>query len=354
MGEALVTPVTVLTGFLGSGKTTLANRLLHNARFADTAVIVNEWGDIAIDHALVRASNENIVTLAGGCVCCRVAGDLVGRLRELHFQRANGIVARFRRVLIETTGLADPAPLLATLIEMPVVAARYALSGVVTTVDAEHAAGALDRHPEAVKQVAMADRLVITKCDRVQAAAIAPLEARLATLNPGAPILRSSRGDVDPLQLFDAGLYRLEGGIDARGWLNAGAYRDFSPRGSRERPSEAPSGIDVHDARIASFVWTSDAALDAEDFGAALEALVELQGARILRMKGLVRIAGEEGPMAVHAVQHTLYPPAWLDRWPDADRRTRLVFIGRDLEEWAVAQILDSFLVSNARHGLPR
>ncbi len=344
MGEALVTPVTVLTGFLGSGKTTLLNALLHDARFADTAVIVNEWGDIAIDHALVRASNENIVTLAGGCICCRVAGDLVGTLRELHFQRASGIVARFRRVLIETTGLADPAPLLATLIEMPVVAARYTLSGVVTTVDAEHAARTLDRHPEAVKQVAMADRLVITKCDRVGEAAIAPLEARLCALNPGAPILRSSRGDADAERLFDAGLYRLEGGIDAHGWLNAGAYRDFSPTGSRN----------VHDERIASFAWTADAALDAQEFGAALEALVKLQGARILRMKGLARIAGEDGPMAVHAVQHTLYPPAWLDRWPDADRRTRLVFIGRDLEESAVAQILDSFLVSNARHGLPR
>ena len=344
MGESVVTPVTVLTGFLGSGKTTLLNALLQDARFADTAVIVNEWGDIAIDHALVRASNENIVTLAGGCICCRVAGDLVGRLRELHFERANGIVARFRRVLIETTGLADPAPLLATLIEMPVVAARYALSGVVTTVDAEHAARTLDEHPEAVKQVAMADRLVITKCDRVGDAAIAPLEARLARLNPGAPILRSSRGDADPQRIFDAGLYRPEGGIDARGWLNAGAYRDFSPKASR----------DAHDARITSFAWTADAAFDAEDFGAALETLVELQGARILRMKGLARIAGEEGPMAVHAVQHTLYPPAWLDRWPDDDRRTRLVFIGRDLEEPVVAQILDSFLVSNARHDLSR
>jgi len=336
-----VTPVTVLTGFLGSGKSTLVNRMVRDPRFADTAIVVNEWGEAPIDHALVRESNENIVTLAGGCICCRVAGDLVGRLRELHFQRASGIVPRFRRVLIETTGLADPAPLLATLIEMPVVAARYALAGVVTTVDAEHGARTLDLHAEAVKQVAVADRLVLTKVDRVEDAAVVELESRLAALNPAAPILRSRLGDADPARLFDAGLHRLDGPPDAAGWLAAGAYRSFAPRGN-------------HDPNIASFVWTLDAPVDAEDFGAALETLVELLGSRILRMKGLVNVSGREGPMAVHAVQHTLYPPAWLARWPDNDRRTRLVFIGNALEEASVAQILNSFLASKPRHGLQR
>ena len=344
MAASEVTPVTVLTGFLGSGKSTLVNAMLRDARFADTAVIVNEWGEAPIDHALVRESDEKIVVLAGGCICCRVAGDLVGRLRELHFQRANGIVPHFRRVLIETTGLADPAPLLATLIEMPVVAARYALSGVVTTVDAEHGGRTLDGHAEAVKQVAMADRLVVTKVDRVGADALQPLEARLAALNPAAPILRSSRGDLDPDRLFDAGLNRLDRPLDAAGWLNAGAYRNFA----------AGAGGGNHDTRIASFVWTADQPVDAEDFGAALETLVELQGERILRLKGLVAVEGRDGPMAVHGVQHTLYPPAWLDRWPDSDRRTRLVFIGRDLEEAPVAQILNSFLAPNSRHGHQR
>jgi len=315
--------------------------MLRDPRFGDTAIVVNEWGEAAIDHALVRESNENIVTIAGGCICCRVAGDLVGRLRELHFQRAAGIVPRFRRVLIETTGLADPAPLLATLVEMPVVAARYALAGVVTTVDAEHGARTLDVHREAVKQVAMADRLVVTKVDRVPEDAVTSLEARLTGLNPAAPILRSRHGDADPARLFDAGLNRLDAQPDAAGWLNLGAYRSFAPGGN-------------HDPRIASFVWTLDAPVDAEDFGVALETLVELQGARILRMKGLVHIRGRQGPMAVHAVQHTLYPPAWLDRWPDSDRRTRLVFIGWALEETAVAQILNSFLASKPRHGHQR
>ena len=320
-----VTPVTVLTGVLGSGTSTLVNRMLRDPRYGDTAVVVNEWGEAAIDHALVRESNENIVTLSGGCICCRVAGDLVGRLRELHFQRAAGIVPPFRRVLIE----------------MPVVAARYALAGVVATVDAEHGERTLDAHPEAVRQVAMADRLVLTKVDRAQDHHVRRIESRLAALNPAAPILHSRQGDADPARLFDAGLHRPGGPSDASGWLNAGAYRSFAPRGN-------------HDARIASFVWTLDDPLDAEDFGAALETVVELLGERILRMKGLVHVRGREGPMAVHGVRHTLYPPAWLDRWPDADRRTRLVFIGLDLEETRVAQILNSFLASKPRHGLQR
>ena len=198
MAETPVTPVTVLTGFLGSGKTTLLNAMLADPRYADTAVLVNEWGEIAIDHALVRSSSENVVTLPSGCICCRVAGELLGTLRELHFQRASGAVPPFRRVVIETTGLADPAPLLATLIEMPAVAARYSLAGVVTTVDAEHGMATLDAHPEAVKQAAIADRLVITKVDRADGATVDALEARLREMNPGAVILRKGIEAPDP------------------------------------------------------------------------------------------------------------------------------------------------------------
>ncbi len=334
-----VTPVTVLTGFLGSGKTTLLNALLRDARFADSAVIVNEWGAIAIDHALVRSASENVVVLPSGCVCCRVAGELLGALRELHFQRAAGAIPPFRRVVIETTGLADPAPLLATLIEMAAVAARYSLSGVVTTVDAEHGMGTLDRHPEAVKQAAVADRLVVTKGDRVSADATAALEARLAALNPGARIVRATHGDVDPALLFDTGLYRGEGRIaDARGWLNAGAYRRVGEPGTPR-----------HDPRITTFLWTAEEPFAWEDLETALETLLELRGDRILRLKGLVNVAGEPGPRAVHAVQHTLYPSARLTAWPDADRRTRLVFIGRDLDEAAIDPILQSFRTPKPR-----
>ena len=339
MPASAVTPVTVLTGFLGSGKSTLLNRMLATAALADTAVIVNEWGDIAIDHALVRAGSENIVVLAGGCICCRVAGDVVRGLRELHFERADGRVPAFSRVVIETSGLADPAPLLATLVELPLVAARYALSGVVATVDAEHGMASLDAHAEALKQAAMADRLVITKCDRAAEPAIAALEARLATLNPGATRVRSPDPGLDLAALLQSGLYRGAGRtMDAAGWLQAGRYRDFS------QPSTA-----IHDASIRSFSWHAAEPQAWEDVETALETLLELLGDRILRMKGLIHVAGEPGPRAVHAVHHTLYPSARLPQWPDDDRASRLVFIGRDLEPAPVDTLLRSFFEQSTR-----
>jgi G3E family GTPase len=250
-------------------------------------------------------------------------------LRDLHHRRGNGSIPAFRRVVIETTGLADPAPLLATLNEMPVVAARYAISGVVTVVDAEHGFAALDRHPEAVKQAAMADRVVITKIDRATPEAVTELEERLERLNPGAQRRRADHGRVDAAWLLESGLYRGDARIpDATGWLNAGAYRRAGP---------AP-----HDPRIRAFAWSAAEPLAWESLERALGTLVERFGERILRLKGLANIAGEPGPRAVHAVQHTLYPSARLASWPDADRSTRIVVIGRDLEEAQVTPILES------------
>jgi G3E family GTPase len=330
VAPSVITPVTVLTGFLGSGKTTLLNRMLSDPRFADTAVIVNEFGDVAIDHLLVRQAAEDIVVLPGGCICCRASGDLIRALRELHYQRSTGVVGDFKRVVIETTGLADPAPILASLIELPLLAARYSLAGVVTTVDAEHGMATLDAQPEAVKQAALADRIVVTKVDR--AAGVDALEARLHALNPGARIHRAVLGDIDPALLFDAGLFRPGASApDPTGWLAAGAYR----RVGDPRPP--------HDPAISSFVWRAEDPLAWDDLERGLETLLDLVGDRVLRMKGLANVAGEPGPRALHAVQHALYPPARLAAWPDADRSTRIVFIGRDLEEAAVARILDSF-----------
>lgn len=326
----MITPVTVLTGFLGSGKTTLLNALLRDSRFADTAVLVNEWGDVPIDHLLVREASENVVVLAAGCICCRVAGDLVRALRELHFQRVEGSIPSFRRAVIETSGLADPAPLLATLVEMPLVAARYSLAGVVAVVDAQHGPRALDGHREAVKQVAMADRLVVSKCDLAHEGAIAGLEERLRAINPGAGMVRSGTRAPDPAMLLETGLYRGAGRLaDAEGWLNAGAYRRMGPPAPR------------HDPDIGSFVWTTAEPRAWDDVESAIATLLELRGDRILRLKGLVSVAAEPGPRAVHAVQHTLYPSARLPAWPSEDHTTRLVFIGRGLEESEVAGILD-------------
>ena len=324
-----ITPVTVLTGFLGSGKTTLLARLLRDPGFADTAVLVNEWGEAGIDHALVREARGDVVLLAGGCVCCRVAGDVVRALRELHFQRAERRIPAFSRAVIETTGLADPGPLVATLVEMPLAAVRYSLAGVATTLDAEHGVASLEAHPESVAQVAMADRLVVTKADRAGPAAVEAATRRMIEINPGAPWRLAA--DVDAGWLLSSGLHRgAARAPDARGWLNAGAYASFA------RPAR-------HDG-IASFAWRREEPASWADVESALEAVLELCGERLLRLKGLVAVEGEAGPRAVHAVRHTLYPSARLPDWPDGDRGTRIVFIARHLESAQIARILESFL----------
>ena len=331
-----VTPVTVLTGFLGSGKSTLLNRLLREPAIDPCAVIINEWGDVPIDHALVRPASGEVAILSGGCLCCQVAGDVVRTLRDLHARRASQEVPPFSRVVIETTGLADPAPLLRTLVELPLVAARYGLAGVVTTVDAEHGMRQLDRHPESVKQAAMADLLVITKCDRT--GSLAGLEERLASLAPGAKIERASadRG-LSPAAFFATGLGRRSP-TEATGWLNAGAYR---PAGGA-----APGR---HDPQVRAFSWSTDGPVDVSVVEDALEALIDAAGERLLRLKGLVNAQGLAGPLAVHAVQHTLYPLARLPSWPDADRQTRIVLITRDLDEGVVTGILESFFNSQGQ-----
>ena len=329
MAAASITPVTVLTGFLGSGKTTLLNRMLDDERYRDTAVVVNEWGEIPIDHALVREASGEVVVLAGGCICCRAASGVSRALRELHFARLEKRVPAFSRVVIETSGLADPAPLMATLVEMPLAAARFALGGVITTVDAEHGMATLDAHPESVAQVAVADRIVVTKAGRASASHVETLEARLRELNPAATAMRAE--SVDPARLFHAGLYRGPGAaMDARGWLQSNAYR--------------PAGRDSaarHDPRIASFAWTRKEPCRLEDVESAVAALLARHGEHVLRMKGLVHVRGEPGPRAVHAVHHTLYPSARLPAWPDGDRATRLVFILRDLVPAEAAVMLD-------------
>ncbi|MFM7294325.1 MAG: CobW family GTP-binding protein, partial [Burkholderiales bacterium] len=328
----MLTPVSVLTGFLGSGKTTLLNRMLKSPALAETAVLINEFGEVPIDHLLVRESSESISVLDSGCICCSVQGDLVQALRDLHFKRANKEVPAFKRVIIETTGLADPAPILHTLIEMPIVSARYSLSGVITTVDAVHGNAQLNSRFESVKQAAVADRLVITKPDASSPADLARLRARLLDLNPTARIFAAEMGAVDPENLLDTGLYQPTGKTpDVAKWLNVAALRPLTYSGGAAklfRPRSSPKS--AHDVRIRAFAIQFEEPVVWDGLMDGLSMLLTLRGDQILRVKGVVNAVDSTRPRVIHAVHHTLYPDATLPAWTGPGRSTQLVFIVMD------------------------
>ena len=337
--------VSLLTGFLGSGKTTLLNRLLQCGDMSETAVLVNEFGDIGIDHALVEAVDDSMITLTTGCLCCAAQGDLSRALREMFIKRVKGEVPCFRRVLIETTGLADPAPILHTLLNDPIVANRYQLDGVVTTIDAVHGLGQLDRHPESCKQAAVADRIVMTKTDLAEAARMDALEARLEAINPGAPVIRAVQGDVAPEQLFGCGLYDpATKTFDVQNWLHEEAFQkreahDHDHGHAHGRPDT--HGSDRHDDEIEAFCLVRQEPIEWPAFVAWMQTLISHRGENLLRIKGIVNITGEDQPIAVHGVQHVLYPPVRLPRWPNNDRRSRVVFITRGLERRIIEHSLE-------------
>jgi G3E family GTPase len=345
-------PLTVLTGFLGAGKTTLLNRMLQDPALSDTVVIVNEFGEIGLDHLLVETVDEGLVLLSAGCLCCTIRGDLVATLEDLLRRRDNGRIAPFKRVVIETTGLADPAPILHAVLYHPYLSMRYALEGVVAIVDAVNAHASLDTYEEARKQVAMADRLVITKTDI--APNVSGLEERLRGLNPGAPILRAVNGAVDARALVGSGLFDLEGKIaDVAGWLKAEAVEEAEHRshphrhGAGHHHHQGHPGHDVnrHDDKIRAFCLTSDEPIRQAALDMFLDLLRSSQGAKLLRVKGLVALAEDpDHPVVIHGVQHVIHVPAVLDRWPSADRRSRLVLIVDDLDRAFVDKLWDAFL----------
>jgi dihydroorotase len=333
-------PVTLLTGFLGSGKTTVLNHVLKQPGMAATAVIVNEFG---LDHLLVERSSEDVVLLNSGCLCCTVRGDIVDTLTNLLVDRVKGKVPFFTRVAIETTGLADPAPILHTLMTDPIVAARYVLDGVVTTVDAVNGAGSLDRQPEAVKQAAVADRLLLTKTDIAEPGARQAIEARLKELNPSAAIVSVAQGAIDSALLFNIGFYDpTTKSLDVRRWL-----RDESFEGDHGQDvghgHEHPD-VNRHDDRIRAFCITREQPISWAALSTWLDGLAAMRGDDLLRLKAIVALSDRpDQPVVLHGVQHLFHPPVLLPEWPSEDRRTRMVFITRDLPRETIETTLAAF-----------
>lgn len=329
-GSDALIPVSVLTGFLGSGKTTLLNRLVRDPRMARALVIINEFGSVGLDHDLIARSQEDmVVEMMGGCLCCTIRGDLLRTLRDAPWRFARDGTCWFDRVVIETTGLADPAPILHTLMTDDRLQTLYRLDGVIATIDAATGMATLDAQEESVKQAAVADRLLLTKTDLVSAQERVALEARLHALNPAAPISVAVDGVVDPALLFDVGLYDpATKSHDVGRWLNAEACAEDHHHGHHHHHD-----INRHGDRIKSVCLTFDAPLPAVAFERWLTILTMFKGSDILRVKGIVNVEGVDRPMVIHGVQHVFHPPIRLDAWPSDDRRTRIVFITRDLDE---------------------
>ncbi len=360
-------PVTVLTGFLGSGKTTVLNKLLRRPELADTAVIINEFGEIGLDHLLVEKSDdEGMVTLNSGCLCCTVRGDLVRTMSELFLKRSRGEVSNFKRMVVETTGLADPAPILHTLMTDPLLASRYRLDGVVTTVDAVNGGNTLDNHQEAIKQAAVADRLLLTKVDIADAGPLADLKHRLQHLNPGATAISITAGEIEPNAILNAGLYNPESKTaDVKKWLQAEAYEGSHDHGHHHghdhghddkhdhghddkhgdgHGEQDPHDVNRHDDRIRSFCMTFDEPMSWSTVAAAFDALVTYRGPDLLRMKGILNVKDTDKPVVIHGVQHVFHPPATLEAWPEGDdRKSRVVFITRDIAESTIRKVFTSF-----------
>lgn len=337
-------PVTVLTGFLGSGKTTLLSKLVKHPDVANTAVVVNELGEIGLDHFLVTAGDEDVVLLDSGCLCCTISNTLGDTLGDLFFRRVRAEVPAFERVIIETTGLADPAPILHTLMTDGFVTRHYRLDGVVATVDGVHGLGQLEQHREALKQAAVADRILITKADLVTADRVQALRERLRGLNPAAPILEAIHGAVEPSQIFDVGLFDGNGkSMDVGRWLQAEAYADGHEEHGRN--------VNRHDEGIRASCLYFDFPVSWAGYAAWIARLRTFEGENLLRVKGLMRLGDREAPYVVQAVQHVFGEPIRLTDWPSEDTRSRLVFITRDMDRSIIEASRDAL---RGAHGTRR
>jgi G3E family GTPase len=320
-------PVSILTGFLGSGKTTMLRHLLRQPEFSRTAVIINEFGEVGLDHELVEASEDSFITLQTGCLCCKIRSDLTQTLQDLLRRRDEVRCTPFDRIVIETSGLADPAPILQTLMTDASITDRLALGSVVTTVDAVNGAATLAREEISQKQVAVADRIVLTKLDLAGPAS--EIRLRLELLNAGAPVLTADHGRIDAQRAFDAGRYDPRSkSTDVAAWLAHEAHGHAHHR---------------HDADIVAYAITRREPIRAVALTLFLEALTEHCGNDMLRLKGIVNILeSPDRPAVIHGVQHVFHAPVWLDRWPSDDRNSRIVFITRRVPQRWVEVLLEA------------
>ena len=331
-------PVNVITGFLGSGKTTLLNRLLRSPELARTAVLVNEFGEVGLDHLLLEAVDGDTVILQSGCVCCTIRGDLADAIRKLFSRRERGLIPPFDRLAIETTGLADPAPIISTLLAEPVIRHHFRLGNVIATVDAINGPLHLAQNPESVKQAAVADRIVLTKTDLADEAQLRQLKAALKRLNPTAPILDAAADPLAPDDLMAADVYDpARKTAEVQRWLDEEAHRAAAAAGYHGHDPNR------HDRGIRAFCLTFERPLDWTLFGIWLSMLLHAHGERVLRVKGILNVLGLATPVVIHGVQHVIHPPAHLEAWPSADRRSRIVFIVRGLEQRAIERSLAAF-----------
>tara|TARA_B100000989_G_scaffold287238_1_gene256678 strand:+ start:693 stop:1745 length:1053 start_codon:yes stop_codon:yes gene_type:complete len=341
-------PVTLLTGFLGSGKSTLLTEILKQPTFDKTAVVVNEFGEIGLDGILIQHSEDQIVEMTSGCLCCTIRGDIRQTLLDLHTKRTNGDLPTFNRVIVESTGLADPAPVVHTLMNDPLLDRRYMLGGVVTTVDALTGMATLEHHQECEKQAAVADRLVITKTDLDNSpdpdGSLGELQARLSALNPTAIILDRHNAEFDYDHLFDTPLFNPDTKtMNVRSWLNAEVTDD-----QHHHSHHHHHDVNRHGSDIRAFTLTFDEPVTIEAFASSLEALSLTQGESILRIKGIVNTLDRPGiPLVIHGVQHVFHDPVWLDEWPDEDHQTKLVFITKGIERETLDMFFKAWISSS-------
>ena len=351
-------PVSILTGFLGAGKTTLLNRLLKDPDLSDTAVIINEFGDVSIDHLLVEASSDGVIELSDGCLCCTVRGELVDTLADLMDRMQTGKIKPLKRVVIETTGLADPAPVLQSVIGNPIIAQNFRLDGVVTVVDAVNGLQTIANHEEALKQVAVADRIVISKTGLAEASERDALTARIRALNPRAPLIDGDSAEAGRAEMFDCGLYDPSSKIaDVGRWLQDEAHDDHHHHGHdhdhHDHDHHHDHGHDHHHHHdvtrhggdIRSFSIVHDRPIEPMALDMFIDLLRSAHGEKLLRMKAIVAVADRpDRPLVLHGVQNVFHTPERLAAWPDPnDRRTRMVLITKGLTEDFVRDLFDAF-----------